>query len=61
MKIHWDAFGLNFYAWGLVHLNGDFDDMARCGAVATARPPMTVHRDQPITCFECLSLEKGPA
>lgn len=55
MKIRWDAFGLNFYAWGLVHFNGPFDDMALCGAVSTARPPMTVHRDEVVTCFECLA------
>ena len=34
VKIRWDAFGLNFYAWGLVHYNGHFDDMALCGAIS---------------------------
>jgi hypothetical protein len=56
-KIRWNAFGLNFYAWGLVHLNGRSDDEALCGAWSTTRPPPTVDASEPITCFECLALE----
>lgn len=55
-RIRFDAFGTNIYSWGLVHLGTRNEELA-CGASATSSPPMTVHKDEPVTCFECLALQ----
>ena len=59
MKIRWNTFGLNFYAWGLVHLRGRTDCEALCGAESTKLPPATVDDSEPITCFECLAYKES--
>lgn len=52
--IRFDAFGPYIYSWGLVHLPTPFDELL-CGSAATAHPPMRVHADTPVTCFQCLA------
>lgn len=58
MKIHWNVFGWNIYSWGLVHITiRSRAEEILCGATSQYGPPMTVHDDEPITCFACLALE----
>lgn len=55
MKIHWNAFGRNVYAWGLVHIGDRFDEpLCRIKAMSS---PLRVDRDEPITCLQCLAAE----
>lgn len=56
MKIKWDAFGRNVYAWGLVHIGDRFDEpLCRIKAMSTVS---RVDNGEPVTCFQCLAIEK---
>lgn len=55
MKIKWDTFGRNCYAWGLVHAGDRFyEPLCRIKAMST---PLHVDVNEPVTCFQCIALE----
>jgi hypothetical protein len=59
VKIKWDAFGWNIYSWGLVHIGiRSRTEEILCGATAQHGPPLTVHDDEPVTCFQCLAKQE---
>ena len=55
-KTNFYAFGTNIYSYGLVHIGTGYDEM-RCGGPAQHGPPLTVHDDEPVTCFKCITAE----
>jgi hypothetical protein len=55
LKIKWNAFGRNVYAWGLVHIGDRFDEpLCRIKAMSTVA---RVDNDEVVTCLQCLVAE----
>lgn len=53
VKVAFDAFGPKAYSYGLVHYMTYQEDLA-CGGYKSHEPLLTVHKDEPTSCFRCL-------
>lgn len=53
VRIHFDPFGWNIYSYGLVHYS-NYGEKIRCGEPAQHGPPLTVNKNQPVSCLFCL-------